>query len=30
MIRPDMRLHANVNIGAEHANELYFTDWEVK
>ena len=27
-IRPGQRLHAQVNIGAETAADLYFYDWE--
>ncbi|MET0395398.1 MAG: hypothetical protein ABW277_01095 [Longimicrobiaceae bacterium] len=28
IVKPDIRLHAQVNLGAETSAELYFTDWE--
>jgi hypothetical protein len=28
LLVPDCRLHAKVNIGAEHENDLYFAEWE--
>lgn len=30
MIEPNKRLHAQVNIGVEDANELIFRDWETE
>jgi hypothetical protein len=30
VIRPDARLHAQVNLGASKPEELYFTDWEMQ
>jgi len=30
IIKPDMRIHAKVNVGAERQDELYFKDWEIK
>lgn len=30
IIKPDMRLHARANIGADNVNDLFFTDWEPK
>lgn len=30
IIHPDMRLHAQINIGSENSNDLYFSNWEIK